>query len=349
MKKNLFDENKFAVGEVISLHSAGNGAGEFADVQQPDTEGYDHTGAYPIHWIVLQDGPVFISVEYKQPLAHAVVQQKIVLYKETKRIDFFTYLLNWDGTMFREFRQVFPVIAQPGQVRYEVPVGSVQVGKDELQQPAGERYIYPPSETRPRGIQNWIAAETGEVTVLFSSSVAAWDYLDPVEKPLTTALLQPILLASRKSCHGEGNDYDQTGDHSFFFSMTSFRQDINKDFRLGRQPNEPLLAVADPCICENASLPEEYSFFSVDKNNVIISAIKKSEEEDALILRCFESSGKTVNATFHSALPFRQLWHTNLIENNPQRMKHESHSFSLNIKPYSIETFKIGQMGKRKE
>ena len=349
LKKNLFDESKFAVGEVITLHSAGNGAGEFADVQQPDTAGYDHTGAYTLHWKVLHDGPVFISVEYKQPLDHAVVRQRIVLYKKTKKIDFFTDLLNWDGTMFREFRQVFPVIAQPEQVRYEVPFGSVQIGKDELQQPAGERYIYPPSETRPRGIQNWIAAETSEVTVLFSSSVAAWDYRDPTGNPLATALLQPILLASRKSCHGEGNDYDQTGDHAFFFSMTSFRPDINKTFRLGRQPNEPLFALVDPCVCEHASLPEEYSFFSVDKNNVMISAIKKSEEEDAFILRCFEPSGKTVEATFHSALPFHQLWHTDLIENNPHEMKNESHRFSMKINPYSIETFKIGLRGKRKE
>ncbi len=341
LKRNLFDDSKFAVGDVITMHSFGNGAGEFADVQQPDMKGYDRTGLHELIWRIIADGPVYTTIEYKQPIAHAIVRQEVVLYKQLKRIDFHTYLLNWDGTMYREFRQMFPVAASPDKVRYEVPFGSVRVGKDELKQPAGERYIYPCSETRPRGIENWMAAEMEDATVLFTSSVVAWDYLDPTSNPLPSAVLQPVLLASRKSCHGEGNDYDQTGDHAFSFTLTSFSPRTMDDFHLGRQTNEPLFPVFNPPGFENESLPEEKSFFSVDQNQVIISTIKKSESDDAVIIRFFEPVGQQVFATVHSAFPIIKAWHTNLIEETGTSFHANKHDFQAKTGAYSIETIKL--------
>ena len=38
-KTELLDTNKFMGGEIFTMHSEGNGAGEFADIQQPDMKG----------------------------------------------------------------------------------------------------------------------------------------------------------------------------------------------------------------------------------------------------------------------------------------------------------------------
>ena len=131
--------------------------------------------------------------------------------------------MNWDGTMFREFRMAMPLQIQNGEVAYEAPFGVVEVGKDEMAGAAGERYEVACKYLHPRGIENWISASGDEFGLTLSSSVVALDYMDPTDKGLTNTILQPILLASRRSCHGEGNDYHQTGNHSFSFSVTSHK------------------------------------------------------------------------------------------------------------------------------
>ena len=40
----MIDASKFTLGEVFTMQSVGNGAGEFSDIQQPSMEGYDKTG-----------------------------------------------------------------------------------------------------------------------------------------------------------------------------------------------------------------------------------------------------------------------------------------------------------------
>ncbi len=44
--KEVIDASRFRLGEVFTMQSVGNGAGEFSDVQQPSMEGYDKTGNY---------------------------------------------------------------------------------------------------------------------------------------------------------------------------------------------------------------------------------------------------------------------------------------------------------------
>lgn len=47
------------------------------------------------------------------------------------------------------------------------------------------------------------------------------------------------------------------------------------------------------------SKPQSGSFLSVDASNVVVSALKKAEEGDDLILRCYETDGRATTATLH--------------------------------------------------
>jgi alpha-mannosidase len=47
------------------------------------------------------------------------------------------------------------------------------------------------------------------------------------------------------------------------------------------------------------SKPQSGSFLSVDAGNVVVTAIKKAEEGDDLILRCYETDGRGTTATLH--------------------------------------------------
>jgi alpha-mannosidase len=49
------------------------------------------------------------------------------------------------------------------------------------------------------------------------------------------------------------------------------------------------------------SRPESASFLSVDSPNVIVTAVKESEDGDDLIIRCFEATGRETKATVNLA------------------------------------------------
>ncbi len=339
--KDLIRSEVYKAGEIILMTSVGNGAGEFADIQKPDPTGMVKTGDYKTEWQMLADGPVFSSYQYRQQIKHAVVQQTIRIFKSLKRIDFETELLNWDGTLYKEFRQTFPVDMDHPKVTYEVPFGIVRVGVDELQEAAGERYLTPCPEMHPRSILNWMSASDEQFGVTISSSVVAWDYLDPKNTTGPANVLQPILIASRRSCHGEGNEYLQTGNHRFSFSFTSHKPGWNNGYKSGVQANHHLIAVVDPIPYQNAALPESLAFFSVANGNVVITAIKKCEDDTGVIIRWYETEGKNTRAKLNSYFSITKAEHTDMIERPLKKLVPEPYSVVLNTAGYGIETLKL--------
>jgi alpha-mannosidase len=341
LQKELINSEKFVAGEVFTMRSVGNGAGEFADIQQPDMEGYDKTGNYKTVWEVEENGPVFTTFKYRQKIKHAIVEQRIKLYHKQKRIDFETALLNWEGVLYREFRMALPLNMTDGQVAYEVPFGVIEVGKDEIEGAAGERYKTPCKDVHPRGIENWIGAGNADFGVTMSSTVAVADWIDPTDNPVKNQILQPILIASRKSCHHEGNEYLQTGNHYFRFSVTSHKPGWINGAAFGRQANEELKAVWADRQFTTASLPETLSFFNVDKENVLVSTVKKAEDNDEVVVRITDLEGKDKTVTLESYKKAGEAKLTNLIEEEMETLKSDNKGVKLNLGHHAIETVKI--------
>jgi len=335
----LVESSFFKAGEIFTMKSEGNGAGEFDAVQQPEMEGFDRTGKYNTEWNLTADGPVFTSYKYRQPSRNAVAEVEISFYHQIKKVDFDVQLMNWDGTMFREYRMAMPLHIQDGEVAYEAPFGVVEVGLDEMPGAAGERYTVPCKDLHPRGIENWISASGDEFGLTLSSSVVAMDYIDPTDKGLTNTILQPILLASRRSCHGEGNDYHQTGNHTFSFSITSHKPGWKNGVKQGRQANEKLLAVVDPAKYAGAELDESMSFLQLEGENIIVSAMKKAENENAVVLRLYNLNEEETEVKLRFSETFKKAWRTNLIEEKEEELYIENGILQLKVGNQSIETF----------
>jgi len=327
----------FNAGEVFTMRSVGNGAGEFDQVQQPDTVGFDQSGAYRTAWKLTEKGDVYTMYSYRQPIRNAVVEQNIILYQDIKQIDFKLELKNWEGVLYREFRMALPVNAEDGKVVYEVPYGKLEVGKDEMKGAAGERYQVPAQDIHPRAMQNWINVSSDKIGVTLSSSVVGVDYVDMTGQASKSTLIQPILLASRKSCHGLGNDYLQTGDHEFIFSLNSHKPGWENGYRFGVEANEKLHVVSDFQTFADADLSEEMSFFSLDADNVIISVLKKATDSDEVVIRAYELEGLDTTVKLESAFKFQSIAKTNLIEqvlDQPAKV-----DMQMNLGRFAIETF----------
>ena len=341
LNRELIDSAKFKAGEVFTLRSFGNGAGEFTDIQKTDMEGFDCTGKYPTQWKVEENGPVFTVYMYRQHIRYADIEQRIRVYHQIKRIDFEPSVLNWEGILYREFRMAVPLNMTNGQVAYEVPFGVVEVGKDEIKGAAGERYQTICKDMHPRGIENWIGASNTDFGVTLSSSVAVADWIDPTTNPVKNQMLQPILFASRKSCHWEGNDYLQTGDHTFRFSFTSHPSGWVYGNTFGREANEQLLPIWADHRLATASLPESLSFFSTDQEQVLISTIKKSEDTDEPVLRLVDQEGKDKEVKLQCFKMIEGASQTNLIENEAKILPVSGNRLPIHLGHHAIETFRI--------
>jgi alpha-mannosidase len=339
LQLNILNTDQFRGGELFSMRSVGNGAGEFSDIQQPDMEGFEKAIIGPL-WNICENGPVRIVVEGYSEMGHNSAKITWTIFREMKRIDVKIDLIDWDGTAYREFRLAFPARLQNPEITYEVPFGVVRVGKDELAQAAGERYTTLCKDVHPRGINNWINASDSDIGLTISSSVAVWDYVNMTNLQTDATLLQPILLASRQSCHSEGPLYHQKGTHSMEFSLFTHRPGWQNGYRQALQANEKLTAVFN-AVSVKPVLPDRFSFLSVDDPNSIVSTIKKSDDDNALIIRLYDQEGrdKPVKISlFRNPVAVEQ---TNLIEEEGKSIPKDEKGLSVRLGHHAIETFKI--------
>jgi alpha-mannosidase len=343
---NLLRTDKFLGAELFTMQSVGNGAGEFTDVQQPTMEGFDKLSLHKQPWALVSGGPVRDVYEFKKEIDHVTVVQQVILYKTLKRIDVHVELNGFDGERYREFRLAFPVNQTNTEVAYEVPMGVVRIGKDEIAGAAGfskksQIYDTPCVNVHPREVQDWFSASDGNTGITISSDVAVFDWIDPTSDPAGYAILQPVLLASRKSCHGEGNYYLQPGDHNYTFSLYSHKGDWKNGYRLGTQSNQPLRAVISKPSSSDGTMAETMSFISVENKNLVLSTVKRCEDDENVIIRCYDMEGIDADAKITLSAPFLKAEITNLIEEEGKPLPGNGSAIGLKVGHHSIETIKL--------
>lgn len=342
--QELLNAKSFLGAEIFTLQSVGNGAGEFVQVQQPTMEGFDKVSSHQPQWQLVADGPLFTELTMRQPIKHAVAQLSMKVYKHHPRIDFNAGILSWEGVLYREFRMSFPLADTFKQVAYEVPFGVLRVGQDELKGAAGgdaggKSYDTPCDEIHPRGIASWIGAYNDKLSVVISSSVAVADYKDLHNKDQVN--LQPILLASRQSCHWEGNPYLQTGDHRFSFSLTTSGDGLEAANRAGIANNEPILVAVNPDKAALTNLSETMSFMSVSGTTAIVSAVKKAEEGNEVVVRLYSPTGNASEVKLGCFKPIASAVKTNLLEEPTSPIPVLQQSAAIKVDGYGIETIKL--------
>jgi alpha-mannosidase len=352
LNRELLDTRKFLGFEIFTMQSVGNGAGEFGRVQQPTMEGFDKLSLHRPVWKFepSESGPVKSVFSLKQKLSQCTVKEKILVYNGLKRIDCEVSLLGWDGTPYREFRLALPVAAEEGKIAYEVPMGVVEVGKTELPGTGGPAYgqlVYDElcSQIRPREVQNFINVSGAQFGLTMSTCVAVNDYQDPTTNPVSHPVIQPVLLASRRSCHGEGNWYLQEGDHHYRFSVFSHEPGWKNGYRSGIQANHPLVPIIVPASNREALLFEEKSFFylpvQVGELHVLISTIKKCDDDDSVIIRCFDMAGANSVCALNCFFPIERSEIVNMIEEEGREIESQENIIKLNVGRHSIETLKL--------
>jgi alpha-mannosidase len=106
--------------------------------------------------------------------------------------------------------------------------------------------------------------------------------------------------------------------------------------------NHPLQTLLLPgATSQKGELPLELGFVSCDKPNVVISTLKKCEDDDNIILRCYETDGTDTDATITFFRPFKSAEQTNIIEEEGKEIKLRKGQLKIHIGHNAVETYKL--------
>lgn len=350
--RELLKTDKFLGGEVFTMLSVattnralGTDAGEFGAVPQPVMDGsFDRVANHKPEWKRIENGPVRSVYQLEQPLADTTVRQRLVMWNSIKRLDCDVDLQAFNGKLWREFRMALPLATEKPRIAYEVPMGVVEIGEDEIPMTGGHaygslNYYQQCRDIHPRQVQDFVDASDERGGLTMSSSVSVFDWIDPTTNAPEGIVLQPVLLASRKSCNGEGVWYPQAGDHHYRFALTSHAGGWRKGWQDGIAANHPLQPVIGTRPRSDASLPESKSFFSTSESNVVISTIKKCEDNDSVVVRLYDIEGRDTKPSLTSFVPVREAKHADIIEEPGASIDSSKGDIRLPVGHHAIETF----------
>lgn len=343
--KELVNSSKFLAGEVLNLRSVGSGAGEFSAIQPVTLEGFEKSSQYGGAWNVIENSVVREVRELKSMFNDARIIQRVVMYKQIPKIDFEFDIEGFTGEPYREYRVAFPLNQVNSQVSYDVPMGVVEIGKNDLSRTAGQAgsllYDVPLNTTPLRECGDWFSASSEGVNVTIASSVSVFGFNDPTDDPVPYTVLQPILLASRRSCHYAGNHYLQAGNHSYTFTFHSSAGDWKSANRAASGDVSPFYVIVAPKTNPEGSLAESGSFINCTASNLIISAVKKCDDDQSLIIRCYDIEGRDTRAVLQLPGMIRQGLQTNIIEEPIAPVVTKQGEATIHVGHHAIETYKF--------
>ena len=93
-------------------------------------------------------------------------------------------------------------------------------------------------------------------------------------------------------------------------------------------------------------LPSEHSFVGVEPENVVLTAIKKSEDDDTLVLRFYEWAGKEADVKLKLPPGAQAASETDLMERAIGDLAVNNDSVTVHTKPYEIKTVRVRFAGR---
>ncbi|MHB1458742.1 MAG: glycosyl hydrolase-related protein, partial [Armatimonadota bacterium] len=97
----------------------------------------------------------------------------------------------------------------------------------------------------------------------------------------------------------------------------------------GYEFNNPLIPVATTS--HEGKLPKTHSFLKVDKANIIVTALKKAEDSNDMILRFYECKGETGNAKISFGMNVKSVQETDLSERPGKNAKSKISGSSMTV------------------
>lgn len=289
-----------------------------------DINNYYNEHSWPIdgltHWEVEENGALRCVILIKRQYLSSLIEQRIILYKHDRRIDFEN---SWDWKEAHLLvKALFPVDIEATEATYEIQFGHVK---------------------RPAHFNtSWDQAR-------FEVSHHKWLDLSEVGYGLSilndckfgaSVHFGEIGLTLLKSATYPNPDADKEV-HRFTYAILPHQGSwqeagvVQSAYHL----NQPTVVG----IKENqgGKLPCSLSLVTCDQDHVVVEAVKQAEDNDDIIIRCYEAHGRRGETALKLALPIESAWECDLMEENPVPVSLADAALRFTIKPFEIKTFRI--------
>ncbi len=234
---------------------------------------------------ITQRGPNRVTMKTEHTYNESRVSVEVGLNMDSRMVDF-TVESRWveictPQTGVTMLRAAFPVNVKDGMPTYEIPFGSQKRVQCAQEIPAlkwadfsGEIPDGPGSRT--------ISSQYG-ITLVNDSKYGHSCDDDTLRLTLLRTTYDP-------------DPMPEVGDHKIRFCVIAHRGlcNVTEAIRAGEEFNSYMSILSGTV--HSGSLPPEKSFVEVLTPNVFVSAIKKAEDSDDLVIRMFESEGRDTEA-----------------------------------------------------
>jgi alpha-mannosidase len=132
------------------------------------------------------------------------------------------------------------------------------------------------------------------------------------------------------------------GQHHFSYALYPHAGDWKQALAIRRGYNYNYPLHAAQVLEHDGSLPAEHSFIRVTPDNVVLTAVKKSEDADALILHFYEWAGKETKVKIEVPAGASSAELTDLMENPSGKvLSVEAGSVTVPVGKYAIESLRV--------
>jgi len=269
---------------------------------------------------LVESGPLRAVIQVKNHFQNSTFIRDITLYAGIPRVDV-KMQAEWHEKHVL-LKVAFPVSAHNKVATYEIPFGSVQ-------RPTTRNT---PAEQAQFEVPGYRWADISDDKHGFSLLNDCKYGYDAKGNVLRLSLLRSPVYPDPNADEGH---------HEFTYSLYPHGGDWKQALtvRQGYQLNYKLIAL--PVEKHQGALASEHSFLQVPEENVIVSAIKKAEDENALVVRFFEWAGKQGDVTLQLPPGAESAMETDLMEKRTGSLSLNGSSVKVATKPYEIKTVEV--------
>jgi alpha-mannosidase len=279
---------------------------------------------------VIETGPLRAVVRITRTWQHSKFSQDIVLYTGADYVDVVNDI-DWHEDHIL-LKSAFSLAATSKVATFEIPYGTIE-------RPTTRENSWDSAKFEVPAIRWADLGDSQHGFSLINDSKYGYDAKgDMLRLTLLRSPLAPDPEADRGLNHFSYALYPHAGDWKQALTV-----------RHGYEYNYHLLAMQVES--HTGSLPAAHSFVSTDAKNVVITAIKKAEDSDSLVLRLYDWAGKNSNVQLHVPNGASAATVVNLME-QPQGAPLPvtgGHLVSVPVHRFEIQSVRIDYSGVKHE
>lgn len=274
---------------------------------------------------VVENGPERVVIEIKNKFQDSDFVRDIVVHPDVPRIDVHMKV-NWHEQHIL-LKVGFPVNVKATKATFEIPFGTIE-RPTTRNTPAEKAQFEVPAE-------RWgDISDAAQGFSLLNASKYGYDAKDNV--------IRLSLLRSPRMPAPDGHFADQ-GFHAFTYALYPHSGDWKTadTMRQGYDLNYPLIAMkVQP---HAGPWSTKRSFVSIEPDNVVVTALKKAEDSNGLIVRFYEFKGQSTDVKLHLPQAATSAAETNLMEKqeHPIDLQQNGHELVVPTSPYEIKTVEV--------